>query len=44
MKGFLYGQTEFNLLKNAIEHSYEKGRVDISVFDNPLYTKVIIKD
>lgn len=33
-----------NLLKNAIEHSYEDGKIDILVSDNPLYTKVVIQD
>ncbi len=33
-----------NILKNAIEHSKEKGNVQINVFDNALYTKISITD
>ena len=33
-----------NILKNAIEHSKEKGNIFIKVEDNPLFSKMIIQD
>lgn len=33
-----------NILKNAIEHSKENGIVKIEVVENPMYTKISIKD
>lgn len=33
-----------NILKNAIEHSKENGFVKIDVVENPMYTKISIKD
>lgn len=33
-----------NLLKNAIEHSYEEGKVDIEIEENSLYSKLTIQD
>lgn len=33
-----------NLLKNAIEHSHEGGKIEIKGEENPLYSKLIIKD
>lgn len=33
-----------NILKNAIEHSKEKGMVKITILENPLYTKISIQD
>lgn len=33
-----------NILKNAIEHSKEKGIVKIVVLNNPMYTKISIQD
>lgn len=33
-----------NILKNAIEHSHEKGNIKISFLNNPLFTKICIQD
>lgn len=33
-----------NILKNAIEHSKEKGTVKITILENPMYTKISIQD
>lgn len=33
-----------NILKNAIEHSLAEGKIEIKVEDNPLFTKLTIKD
>jgi len=33
-----------NILKNCIEHTPEKGRIEISIQDNPLYSEIVIAD
>ncbi|WP_097027011.1 sensor histidine kinase [Clostridium peptidivorans] len=33
-----------NIVKNGIEHAYEGGRVTINIEDNPIYTRIIIKN
>lgn len=33
-----------NVVKNGIEHAYEGGKVTIDIEDNPIYTRVIIKN
>jgi len=33
-----------NILKNCIEHTPQKGRIDISIQDNPLYSEIKITD
>lgn len=33
-----------NILKNCVEHSYENNSIDISAFQNKVYTQIVIKD
>jgi signal transduction histidine kinase len=33
-----------NIIKNGLEHTNEDGHINIDVSDNPLYTKIVIKD
>ena len=33
-----------NILKNCIEHTYEKGAINIKYSQNPIYTEIVIKD
>jgi signal transduction histidine kinase len=33
-----------NIIKNGIEHNKEQGEVNISLIDNPVYTRIIIED
>lgn len=33
-----------NIIKNAIEHSYRQGRINIELIENPIYIRIIIED
>lgn len=33
-----------NIIKNGVEHNKEGGEVNISLFENPVYTRIIIED
>ena len=49
-KGMILGDATWlmeaflNIVKNACEHSYENGKIVVSVSENPMYTEVVITD